>query len=118
LSDEEKRARFEKSLLFGGDTHSVEDVVQLVREGRAQFWSGGDGSILSEVLTLPRAKVINLWVLSGNLPDIIALEPTVCNWGRDQGCTIATASGRKGWGRVGAPLGWMPWHWTFRKELT
>jgi hypothetical protein len=117
MSSEEKRARFEASLRYGGETHSVEDVVERVRKGLARYWEHRDGTIVSEVYDLPLKKVLNLWVLSGDLHDIIELEPQVCDWGRSEGCVMATASGRRGWGRVGQPLGWRPHMFTFAKHL-
>lgn len=100
LSDAEKLRRFEKALHYGGDTHSVSDVVAMVQEGRARFWPNGDGSIVTETVQYPRFKAINFWLISGRLEDCLALEEEVLDFGREQGCTVATAAGRRGWGRV------------------
>lgn len=117
LSDEEKRARFEASLRYGGNTHCVEDVVQLVRDGRAQYWSNGDGTIITELNTFPNLKTCHYWIITGALPDCLALDADISEWARREGCSLATASGRKGWGRVAAPYGWRPHMQTFIKDL-
>lgn len=120
LSDEEKRARFEASLRYGGGTHSVEDVLAMVRDGRAQFWprdGSGDGNIVTELVQYPRFKAINFWLISGCLHDCLALEDEVLEFGRAEGCTVATAAGRRGWGRVAAPTGWRLHSYQFWKPL-
>lgn len=117
LSDAEKRARFEKSLLYGGGTHSIEDVAQLVREHRAQYWPNADGTIITELNTFPKFKTVHYWIITGVLPDCLALDATISEWARAEGCAFATASGRKGWGRVAAPYGWKPHMQTFIKDL-
>jgi len=38
LSPEEKRARLQKALEYGGGTHALADVIDLVKSGKAQFW--------------------------------------------------------------------------------
>src|SRR5262245_13582537 len=117
LSDEEKRARFEKSLLYGGGTHNIADVVQLVREGRARYWPNGDGTIITEINTFPNMKTCHYWIITGVLADCLALDAEISEWARGEGCTLATAVGRKGWGRVAATYGWKPHMQTFVKDL-
>lgn len=120
LSAEEKRARLEKALLYGGATHTVEDVVQLIRDGKAQFWprdGSGDGFIVTELHTFPRLKVVHFWLLAGVLRDVLALEAEIVEWALTEGCTVATACGRPGWGRVAAKTGWRPWWPNFWKPL-
>jgi hypothetical protein len=117
LSDTEKRARLERALEYGGGTHSVADVVQLIRDGKAQFWSYGDGCIVTEIHDFPRLKAVHYWCIFGTLPDCLAIEHDINPWAVEQGCTVATAAGRKGWGRVAAPTGWRPHMPTFYKPL-
>lgn len=118
LSCAEKRARLEKALAYGGGTHTVDDVVKLVADGRAQFWANEDGAIITEVHNFPRLKAVNFWLISGELRDCLALEDDVLAWAKNEGCTVATATGRKGWGRVAAPTGWRPHMYTFYKVLS
>ena len=117
LSNAEKRARFEKALRCGGNTHDVEDVVALVKEGKAQYWEQGDGIIVSEIHDFPKLKAIHFWVVSGSLRDCLALEHDVLPWAHEQGCSVATACGREGWERVLAPVGWKRWQPNFWKPL-
>lgn len=114
----ELRSRFEKSLAWAGPTHRVEDVVDQVRRGEAQFWSDDDACIVTEVLRYPLLKAINFWLISGELRSALALEPRILEFARDEGCQLAIANGRRGWGRVAAPTGWREHSFNFIKPLT
>jgi hypothetical protein len=117
LSSEEKLRRLEKALTYGGGSHTVQDVVKCVREGSAQFWSHGDGLIVTELHSFPRMKAAHYWLISGALPDCLALDDPISQWAIREGCSVATATGRKGWGKAGAPYGWKPHMYTFVKDL-
>jgi hypothetical protein len=106
LSDAEKLARLEKALAYAGPTHRVADVVALIKAGRAQWWDQDDGAIVTEIHDYPLRRDIHYWTISGVLGDCLALEDRINAWAVEQGCTVATAAGRKGWGRVAAPTGW------------
>lgn len=117
LSDTEKRERLQRALDCAGNTHTIEDVVDMVRRGRAQFWTNGDGSIVTEIHEFPRLRSVHYWLISGRLPDCLALEDDINAWAMEQGCTMATAIGRRGWGRVAAPTGWREFYPNFIKPL-
>lgn len=117
LTTDEKLMRLQRALDYAGPTHAVSDMVRLVREGKAQFWEHGDGMIFTELLNFPLVRAVNYWLLAGHLPDVLALDERITSWAIGEGCTIGIATGRKGWGRAGAPCGWKPWSYTFRKEL-
>jgi hypothetical protein len=117
MTTEERIRRLQRALECGGPTHRLSDVIDRVKDSKAQFWEHQDAVIISEVNEFPLLKALNFWLISGDLQDVIALEPKVCAWGREQGCTIATATGRRGWGRVGHHLGWREWWPNFIKPL-
>jgi hypothetical protein len=117
LSSEEKRARFQKALDRGGNTHTIDDVVAMVNTGHAMFWEKGDGVVVTELVTFPRLKVVRYWLVAGALDDVLALQNDIDTWARFNGCQMATASGRKGWGRAAASSGWKPDLITFYKDL-
>lgn len=117
LSGEEKRRRLEVALEYGGSTHTVEDVAALIKSGAAQCWEYRDGTIITELHTYPRRKDVHFWTISGALKDCLALEHEILPWAIEQGCSIATACGRRGWGRVAAPTGWREFYPNFWKPL-
>ena len=118
LSGAEKAHRLQKALDCGGQaTHRLDDVVQMLRDGRAKLWEQGDGCIITEIHEFPLGKSIYYWLIFGELHDCLALEPQIDAWALEQGCRAATALGRKGWGRVAAPTGWKLHLPTFHKSL-
>jgi hypothetical protein len=117
LSDDEKRRRFEKALAYAGNSHSVNDVVGMIKDGRAQFFSNGDGNIVTELHRYPNFSAVHFWLISGELRSCLALEHEILPWAIENGCSIATATGRRGWGRVAAPTGWRMWMPTYVKTL-
>ena len=106
LSAEEKRARLQKALDYGGGTHTLQDVIDLVKTGKAQFWENGDGSIVTEIYQYPRLKAISFWLMSGTIPDCMALEDDILTWAKTEGCTMAISTGRKGWLYHARKTGW------------
>jgi hypothetical protein len=118
LTGGEKAWRLQKALECGGtQTHRLDDVVRMLKAGEAQLWEQDDGCIITEVHTYPLGKSIYYWLIFGTLADCLALEPRIDEWAREQGCTNATAMGRKGWGRVAYSSGWRPHLPTFHKTL-
>ena len=117
LTEAEKLARFERALHFAGDTHSVQDVIEKVREGRAQFFGNDDACVVAEVLSYPKLRAVNLWLVSGELQRCLALEDQIFDWGRENGCTVGTATGRRGWLRVAPTVGWRLRAFSFYKPL-
>jgi hypothetical protein len=119
MTAEEKLRRLQKALDLAGPTHRIPDVVERIKDHRAQFWEHGDGCIVTELHSYPLSKAVHYWLISGVLNDCLALDTDINQWALDQGCTMATACGRRGWGRVAAPLGWCerPSHLNFFKPL-
>jgi hypothetical protein len=118
MTADEKIRRFERALALGGNTHSVQDVVAKVREGRAQYWEHGETCAITEVIVFPRFSTCNLWLTAGTLAECYPLNDSIAGWAADQGCKWMTASGRIGWQRVAASFGWRPRAMQFYKELT
>jgi hypothetical protein len=115
MTGTEKLARLEKALAHGGPTHSPADVVRLIETRQAQLWERGDGVIVTEVQTYPLMKAVHYWLAAGSLHDCLALQNQIDDWARDEGCDMATLTGRAGWCRAAA--GWRLTGYAFRKPL-
>ncbi len=121
MTDGEKQRRFERALAYAGNTHTVPDVLDKLGAGRAQCWPNGDSVVITEVIVFPRLRCLNYWVVSGDLYECAELQPAIDAWGIEQGCSIATATGRMGWLRLSqTPFGsaWKPAGVKFVKDLT
>jgi hypothetical protein len=108
MTGSEKIRRMQIALEYGGNTHSVSDIIELLHARRARLFENEDACIVAEMHNFPQYKAVHFWLLFGELRHVLALEHEVLPWGIEQGATVATACGRPGWGRVAAPTGWRP----------
>jgi hypothetical protein len=108
VTGDEKIRRLQIALDYGGNTHSVGDIVELLKRGDAKLFENDSGVIVGEMHRFPRLTAVHLWLLFGELKHVLQLEHEVLPWGIEQGATMATAVGRPGWGRVSAATGWRP----------
>lgn len=122
MTSEEKVRRFERALAQGGGTHSIADVLQRLREHKAECFASpsGDSVVVTEVLQFPRLRACNLWIVAGHLQECADMQPAIDAWARAEGCTVAVATGRMGWLRLSQrPLGqdWKPVGVKFTRDL-
>lgn len=112
------RRYIEGALAYSGGTHTFEDVCEMVVAGTLQFWPGVDSAIVTEIINTPRQRSLHFFLAGGNLAELEAMVPGVCDWGREQGCTVAGLTGRRGWERTFlARTGWAPTLVLFEKKL-
>jgi GNAT superfamily N-acetyltransferase len=113
------RPYVEAALVRAGGTHGVEDVERLVAEGRAHFWPGRGCAVVTEFYSYPRMKACNLWLLGGDLKELLQMRPAIEAWARAQGCTRILGGGpRRGWERVLRPHGYRPEWIIYCKDLS
>ncbi|HEY2417532.1 MAG TPA: hypothetical protein VGH84_06405 [Steroidobacteraceae bacterium] len=117
MTGTDKLARLQRALDFNGPTHRISDVVDMIRDGKAQLWENEGAVTITEIVEYPLFKTVNFWLSAGELKHCLALEHDVLPWAVEQGCTVATVTGRPGWGRLGARTGWQPWWPSWRKIL-
>jgi GNAT superfamily N-acetyltransferase len=106
------------ALAHAGGTHDIDDVAHLIARGRAQFWPGRRCAVVTEFYDYPKLKACNLWLLGGDLRELLRMRPVIEAWAREQGCTRMLGGGpRRGWTRLLGPLGYRPDWIIYRKEL-
>ncbi len=98
--------QLQEALARGGDTHTLEDVLDMIDRGAAQMWTADNAIIISEVHTSPRSKAVHIWLAAGKLDDVVRLSHRVMDWARDEGCDSATLTGRRGWEKALKSEGW------------
>ena len=108
--DELMRCRkwIEDALEYSEGTHIFDDIVAAVLAGRMQLWPGPRGCAVTEIVTYPRKKTIHVFLLGGELDQILDFEESMAEFGRVNGCSAMTGAGRPGWERVmkGTDHGW------------
>lgn len=119
LFEELDRCRpwIEAALEYSGGTHDWYDIVFGVLNGNLQLWPKDNSALVTEVLTYPRKKVLNVFLGGGDLEELKAMHGEVIEWAKEQGCTAARISGREGWKRAYKPFGWEPLYTTLEKEF-
>jgi hypothetical protein len=98
----------EEALAHAHGTHLLEDVAKGVAEGRLQLWVGERCAGVSEILTFPRRRALNLFLAGGDLAELRTLQPGVEAFARGAGCSMMLFSGRltgaarraSGWSRI------------------
>jgi len=103
---EEHLTGLEEALAQGGGGHALEHVLAAIQRKEAQLWIEGPCVIVTEVNDTPLRRELHFWLAAGTLDEVIHLSNKVKEWGRDQGCTVATLCGRRGWTRALAKEGW------------
>ncbi len=111
------RTLIESALEYSGGTHTFDDVVQMVVEAKAQLWPAPRGVAITEIIEYPQKRVLHVFLYAGDLDQALEMVDSAEAWGRTQGCTSMTMSGRFGWQRVLDKHGWKPVLVTMEKPI-
>ena len=82
-------------------THSKEHLLQDILANKKRFWAFPNCAFVTEIHTSPTGlKQQVIWLSGGDLAEIKAMEPTIAEFGRKNGCHRQLGNGREGWLRV------------------
>lgn len=107
----------EAALEYSGGTHTFEDIEKGIQESRMQLWPAPRGCIVTEIVVYPRKKYLNVFLAGGELDQILDMDTDVKAWAKQHGCDAAMMSGRIGWKKPLAKLGWEVLQTHFVKEF-
>lgn len=107
----------EAALKYSGGSHDFDDVADNVRKGIMQLWPSERGCIVTEIVVYPKKTYLNVFLAGGELDQILDMDASVKEWAKKHGCTGAMMSGRIGWKKPLADLGWKILQTHFVKEL-
>lgn len=110
------RAYIEAALEYN-NTHVFDDVAAGVLTGRYQLWEMDSGCMVTEIVTYPRRKVVNVFLGGGDLAETMAMHDRLEAWAHEIGAQSLTVSGRHGWARILPKYGWEKQHMTMEKRL-
>jgi hypothetical protein len=101
LLDEFERLahHIDAALAYSGDTHSSLDVLDAIKNGKAQFFPLENSVIVTEIVDYPKKSVCRIWLAGGDMGELIKAEKELVKWARDHGCSGMEIIGRKGWER-------------------
>ena len=77
--------------------YELSDIREMVLGGTLQLWTFQDTAALTEVITYPRTRAINVFLVAGKMGDCLSLLPRIENFATVLGCSAITGIGRRGW---------------------
>jgi hypothetical protein len=86
--------------------YSYEEVMHGLGTGRFQPFCNKHGTWITEIVVHKAGKTINVFIVAGELPGVMELQPRVEEFGRANGCTDMAAIARPGWRSVAVQHGW------------
>lgn len=98
-------------------THNFEDIVNSILTQEMQLWSGENGCAVTMITVYPRKKIFHIFLAGGNLDQILDFEESMIEFGRNNGCTALTLTGRVGWSKVLKERDWHSQFLTVKKEI-
>ena len=93
-------AWIQAALDHAGNLFSLEDVLEAIQTGKAQFWPGKESAMVTEIKQYPRKKILNIWLAGGKLEDLMLMETYVREYAKRYQCDAMTIQGRPGWQKV------------------
>lgn len=111
------RELIESALEYSGGTHVFEDVKRSILAGKMQIWPAQRGVAITEIIEYPKKRVLHVFLAAGEMDQITDMIESAAQWGRTQGCTSLTLSGRKGWERVLDRYGFKPVMVVMEREI-
>lgn len=111
------RKYIEAALEYTGGTHDLIDIYEGLYKGTMQLWPAEKSCLVTEIITYPKMRVLNIFLGGGDLTEILSMHEDVIRWAKDQGCTALNMTGRFGWKKPLAKHGWKPMHSSYVKEI-
>ena len=96
---------------------TLDDVRIELEQGRAHLWVGERSAMVTTIVEFGPERIIECWLAGGDMTEILSITPIIEDHARRVGCTQAHVTGRKGWVRALAPLGYEHYATTVRKIL-
>ena len=101
----------------GRATHTFQDIVEGVTEGRFMFWPGERSCMITELISYPKRRGVHVFLAGGELEEILEMEKDLTKWAKSIGADHISLSGRAGWTRALKSAGWGHPLTTLTKEL-
>lgn len=117
LTPEQKMAKIAKALKHGGNTHTLQDVLDGLLTGKYQLFENDDGVCVTEIIDAPKARYLHCWIVAGRLPGVMQLQEVVERHALTNSCKFMSTAARTGWKTVLPHYGWKQSKIVFVKEL-
>ncbi len=111
------RTRLEDALEQGGGDHTVEELAEEVRAGRAQCFHNQRAVVFTQIEAHRLWRALRVYVAAGDLNDVMSLQPELESLAKAEGCDRLMMIGRRGWTRVLPRYGWRETAVVFERPL-
>tara|TARA_R110000744_G_C19370668_1_gene562497 strand:+ start:3446 stop:3805 length:360 start_codon:yes stop_codon:yes gene_type:complete len=108
----------EAALAYSEGTHTFDDIVLMVLNGRLRFMPLANSFLMTEVTVYPQTNHLNVFLAGGDLDEIRAQQAALEEMAVLAGCSAITLSGRRGWIMALKQLGWKESHTTAFYTIT
>lgn len=115
--NEKRLAQLEEALARMGHTHTLEDVVAMISDGRMQSFIHGETWAVTEIIDLPQRRVLQIFLVVGDMDDAIVLHDTVLAYAKAHRCNLLRTMARDGWGKWAKDRGWTNGARIYLKDL-
>ncbi|NBW14348.1 MAG: hypothetical protein EBR82_40755 [Caulobacteraceae bacterium] len=88
------------ALDHGGNLFSLDDVLEAIQIGQAQFWPGKNCALITELKKYPQKKICNVWLAGGDLEEIKHIVTYIRLFAKQTDCDAITLQGRPGWQKI------------------
>ena len=99
------RHLLEPALSYGGNTHNYIDIVNGVLGGKYHIWSTPSSAMITEFHIYPNKRYLHIFLAGGDLEEIKSNHDRVVEYAKFSGCAGLTLTGRPGWIKALADLG-------------
>jgi hypothetical protein len=89
-----------------GALYTTQDILNAIAEGKMQSFVEGDSWAITQIGLYPRAKVLEIVAVVGDLEDLRVLHDRLFAFAAEMGVSVIQAHGRKGWLMDAEKRGW------------
>jgi hypothetical protein len=98
--------KLNRTLARMGGLYLASDILRLVHEGRMQMFAEGDSIAVTQIALYPRAKVLEIMVVVGDLDELRILHDRLLTFAAEIGAGVIQTYGRRGWFPDAERRGW------------
>ena len=106
-----------EALNHSGGSHTFQNIVDSVQQEVMQFWPMEKSCLVTEVINYPNIKCLHLFLAGGDLQEIKSIDSTLEFLCQEIGADYISLSGRRGWIKALADIGYELSHVTLAKKV-
>jgi hypothetical protein len=106
-----------EALNHSGGSHTFQNIVDAVQNEVMQFWPMEKSCLVTEVINYPNLKTLHIFLAGGDLEEIKSIDSTLEFLCQEIGADYISLSGRRGWIKALADIGYELSHVTLAKKV-